>query len=188
MRVAPSIFWTVQICFRCPIDFYIQMIALKGYCFLFMGTMRSWRFSFQQTKWTGCRIETEFINHAVGIGTKTFNQGVSLVANPYFNNIPNITYSVKKRNSRPLFSFKWKNKNKNNIKMCTCNKYWGAGSVAEWLSSRALLQRPRVRILGMGMALLVRPCWGAVPHPTTRRTCNEDIQLCTGVGAVWFRR
>ena len=33
----------------------------------------------------------------------------------------------------------------------------GAGSVAEWLSSRAPLQRPRVRILGADMAPLVRP-------------------------------
>ena len=33
----------------------------------------------------------------------------------------------------------------------------GAGSVAEWLSSRAPLRRPRVRILGMDMAPLVRP-------------------------------
>ena len=48
----------------------------------------------------------------------------------------------------------------------------GAGSVAEWLSSRASLQRPRVRILGADMAPLVRPCWGGILHPTTRRTCN----------------
>ncbi len=33
----------------------------------------------------------------------------------------------------------------------------GAGPMAEWLSSRALLRRPRVRILGVDMALLVRP-------------------------------
>ena len=31
------------------------------------------------------------------------------------------------------------------------------GSVAEWLSSRAPLRRPRVRILGADMAPLVRP-------------------------------
>ena len=47
-----------------------------------------------------------------------------------------------------------------------------AGSVAEWLSSRALLRRPRVQILGVDMAPLIRPCWGGVPHPTTRRSCN----------------
>ena len=29
--------------------------------------------------------------------------------------------------------------------------------MAEWLSLRALLRRPRVRILGADMALLVRP-------------------------------
>ena len=37
----------------------------------------------------------------------------------------------------------------------------GAGHVAEWLSSRTLLQRPRVslvRILGADMAPLIRPC------------------------------
>ena len=34
----------------------------------------------------------------------------------------------------------------------------GAGSVAEWLSSRTLLRRPRVQILGVDMAPLVRPC------------------------------
>ena len=33
----------------------------------------------------------------------------------------------------------------------------GAGSVAEWLSSRAPLRRPRVRVLGADMALLVGP-------------------------------
>ena len=39
--------------------------------------------------------------------------------------------------------------------------YSGAGPVAEWLSSRALLQRPRispVRILGGDLALLIKPC------------------------------
>ena len=38
---------------------------------------------------------------------------------------------------------------------------FGAGPVAEWLSSLALLQPPRVspvRILGADMALLIRPC------------------------------
>ena len=44
--------------------------------------------------------------------------------------------------------------------------------VAEWLSSRVPLRRPRVQILGVDMARLVRPRWGSVPHPTTRRTCN----------------
>ena len=36
-------------------------------------------------------------------------------------------------------------------------KNLAAGSVAEWLSSRAPLRRPRVRLLGADMALLVRP-------------------------------
>ena len=49
------------------------------------------------------------------------------------------------------------------------------GPVVEWLSLRALLQRPRVlpvRILCMDLALLIKPCWGGVPHSTTRRTNN----------------
>ena len=57
---------------------------------------------------------------------------------------------------------------------------FGAGPVAEWISS---LQRPRVSpvwILGMDVAPLIRPCWGSVPHATTRRTHNRNIQLCTG--------
>ena len=33
----------------------------------------------------------------------------------------------------------------------------GAGSMAEWLSLHALLQQPRVRILGSDMVPLVRP-------------------------------
>ena len=48
----------------------------------------------------------------------------------------------------------------------------GAGSMAKWLSSRTPQWRPRVWILGADMALLFRPRWGGVPHPTTRRTCN----------------
>ena len=41
------------------------------------------------------------------------------------------------------------------------------------LSSRTLLQRPElslVRMLGTGMASLIRPCWGGIPHSTTRGT------------------
>ena len=48
-----------------------------------------------------------------------------------------------------------------------------AGPVAEWLSSRAPLRRPRdslVQILGEDMAPLHRPRWGGVPDATTRRT------------------
>ena len=51
----------------------------------------------------------------------------------------------------------------------------GSGPVAECLSLRAPLQPPRVlpvRILGADMALLIKPCWGGVPHATTRRTHN----------------
>ena len=50
-----------------------------------------------------------------------------------------------------------------------------AGPLAKWLSSCALLRRPRVLpvwILGVDMAPLLRPCWGGVPHATTRRTPN----------------
>ena len=49
----------------------------------------------------------------------------------------------------------------------------GAGPVADWLSSLALLQRPRVslvRILGADMAPLIKPCWRGILHSTTWRT------------------
>src|SRR3712207_4387445 len=64
------------------------------------------------------------------------------------------------------------------IKFCA-----GASPMAEWLSLCAPLQRPRVlpvRFLGADMAPLIRPCWGGVPHATTRRTHNHNTQLCTG--------
>ena len=51
----------------------------------------------------------------------------------------------------------------------------GAGPVAEWLSSRAPFQQPRVllvQILGTNMAPLIRPHYGGIPHATTRRTHN----------------
>ena len=51
----------------------------------------------------------------------------------------------------------------------------GASPVAEWLSSCTLLLRlgvSPVQILGADMALLVRSCWGGVPHATTWRTHN----------------
>ena len=50
-----------------------------------------------------------------------------------------------------------------------------AGPVAVWLSLHAPLWRPRVspvQILGTDMAPLIKPCWGGVPHATTRRTHN----------------
>ena len=53
--------------------------------------------------------------------------------------------------------------------------FWGAGPVAKRLTLRTLLQQPRVlpvQVLGADMALLLRPCWGGIPHATTRRTCN----------------
>ena len=48
--------------------------------------------------------------------------------------------------------------------------------MAEWLSSCALLPwQPGVspvRILGTDVAPLIKPCWGSIPHATTRRTHN----------------
>ena len=44
--------------------------------------------------------------------------------------------------------------------LLSLKKEGGAGPMAEWLSSRALLRRPRVLLvqtLGMDMALLIRP-------------------------------
>ena len=49
--------------------------------------------------------------------------------------------------------------------------------MAEWLSSCAQLQVAQcflVQILGVDMALLIKPRWGSVPHATTRRTHNEE--------------
>ena len=73
---------------------------------------------------------------------------------------------------------------------CIYGAFWstevlnfGASPVAEWLSSCAWLRGPMVSpagILGTDMVLLIRPCWGGVWHSTTRRTCNWNIQLCTG--------
>ena len=54
--------------------------------------------------------------------------------------------------------------------------------MAKWLSSSTQLWRPRVQILGAGMALLIRPHWGSVPHPTTRRTCTKIYNYVRGVG------
>ena len=62
-----------------------------------------------------------------------------------------------------------------NFKAAHQNLATGAGPVAEWLSSCALLWQPRVllvRILGADMAPLIGPCWGGVPHATTRRSHN----------------
>ena len=62
---------------------------------------------------------------------------------------------------------------KNQYPFVIKKKISGASPVAEWLSSRAPLQRPRispVQILSVDMARLVRPHWGGIPHATTRRT------------------
>ena len=55
------------------------------------------------------------------------------------------------------------------------NTCCGAGPVAKWLSPRAPLQQPRVsqvRILGVDMAPLIKPCWGSIPHATSRSIHN----------------
>ena len=60
--------------------------------------------------------------------------------------------------------------------------------MAEWVSSRAPLQWPKVspiRILGADMALLVRPCCGGVPHGTeapTARIYNYELYVLGGFG------
>ena len=58
--------------------------------------------------------------------------------------------------------------------------------MAKRLSSHALLRLPRVSlvwILGVDMALFIRPCWGGVSHSTARRTYNLNIRLLTA--APW---
>ena len=63
----------------------------------------------------------------------------------------------------------------------------GAGPMAKWLSCCAPHRWPRispVRILSMDMAPLIRPCWGSIPHATTRRTHNWKIYSCEP-GALW---
>ena len=53
----------------------------------------------------------------------------------------------------------------------------GTGPVAEWLSLRSLLRRPRVspvRILGADMALLIKPHAKAASHVA------QPVLLCTG--------
>ena len=54
------------------------------------------------------------------------------------------------------------------------DQLWG-WPMAEWLGLCAPLRQPRVslvRILDVDMVPLVGPCWGSVPHATTRRTHN----------------
>ena len=55
--------------------------------------------------------------------------------------------------------------------------------VAEWLGSCSLLRWPRyspVQVLGANMALLVKPCWGDIPHATLEGPTTKTTQLCTG--------
>ena len=87
---------------------------------------------------------------------------------------------------RFLFSFSWSIKFQTNSFVMTQdlkNKNVGAGPVAEWLSSRALLLCPRVslvQILGTDMAQLIKPRWGGIPHATLEGPTTKNIQLCTG--------
>ena len=59
----------------------------------------------------------------------------------------------------------------------------GDGPMAEWVSLRTQLQRPRVRQFGSWAqthVLFIKPCCGSIPPRRTRMTYNEDIQLCAG--------
>ena len=59
----------------------------------------------------------------------------------------------------------------------------GAGPVAQWLGLHSLLWLTRVhrfRCRVQTYTLLTKPCYGSIPHRRTRRTYNQDIQLCTG--------
>ena len=67
------------------------------------------------------------------------------------------------------------NKSRQTTQVNQKNGNAGASPVAEWSSSCALLQQLRVslvRILGADMAPIIKPCWGSVPHSTTRGTFN----------------
>ena len=57
------------------------------------------------------------------------------------------------------------------------------GRVVKLVSSASAAQGSPAQILGTDMAPLIRPCWGGLPHATTRRTYNWKIQLCTG--GIW---
>ena len=55
--------------------------------------------------------------------------------------------------------------------------------MAEWLSSLALLQWPRVlwvQILGADMELLIKPCVAASHMPQLEGPTTKNTQLCTG--------
>ena len=55
--------------------------------------------------------------------------------------------------------------------------------MTKWLSSRALLQWPRIYWLGSWAWTYtphINPCCGSIPHRRTRMTYKQDIQLCTG--------
>ena len=72
---------------------------------------------------------------------------------------------------------------KERLKNVPYQRKLGASPVAEWLSSRALLQWPGIhgfRSWAWTYALLIKPCCGGIPHRRTRMTYNQDIQVGTG--------
>ena len=60
-------------------------------------------------------------------------------------------------------------------------KRWsGAGPMAKWLISHGLLQQRGVRQFRSWeptYTLLIKPCWGVIPHRGTRRTYNYVLGL-----------
>ena len=69
------------------------------------------------------------------------------------------------------------------IILCTIKKQKRASPEVKWLSSRALLWRPRVspaRILGTDMSPLIRPRWGSIPHSTTSGTHTRIYNYVLG--------
>ena len=55
---------------------------------------------------------------------------------------------------------------------------------AKWLGSCAVLWWPRVssvQIVDVGLVLLIRPCYGGIPHSRAGGTYSWNVQLCTGV-------
>ena len=57
---------------------------------------------------------------------------------------------------------------------------WPRGRVVKFTHSASWPRVLPVQILGADTAPLFRPCWGGVPHSTTRGTHNRNVQLCTG--------
>ena len=61
------------------------------------------------------------------------------------------------------------------------NRMVGAGPVAKWLSSHALLRWPKVRWFGpwaQTYALLIEPCCGSIPY-TKSKKIGTDVSSAT---------